>query len=77
MPKILCNCNTIIPLGEIPSSHQFLIISDVNFDNFQDQVNAEDVYAAMEIVAKCPNCARLHIFWDGYKSPQTVYKIED
>lgn len=77
MPKILCNCNSIIPLGEIPSPHQYLMISDVEYDSFHGQVDAEDVYAAMKLVAKCPNCARLHIFWNGYGSPQTVYKIEE
>ena len=76
MPKILCKCNYVIDLGGIPSRNQFLIISDVDFDKFQKQVDPEDVYSEMQVVAKCPNCGRLHIFWDGFNSPQSIYRLD-
>jgi hypothetical protein len=78
MPKILCDCVDSIPLGAIPSSNQYLIISDVDFEPFFElKVNAEDVYAAMKLAAKCPECGRLHIFWDGFHKPGIVYKVEE
>jgi hypothetical protein len=78
MPKILCDCGFTIPLGDIPSSNQYLIISDVEFEPFFEQkVNAVDVYAAMKLVVKCPECGRLHIFWDGFDKPGIIYKVEE
>lgn len=76
MPKIRCKCDNIIPLGEIPSPHQWLIISDVQYDEFQGLVDSEDLFLKMEIVVKCNVCERLHVFWDGFDKPQTIYMKE-
>jgi hypothetical protein len=77
MPKIKCKCNFVIRLGEIPSSNQFMIISDVEFDKFEDKTNSQEIYMAMKVVAKCPNCGRLHVFWNEFDHPQTIYKPEE
>lgn len=77
MPKIKCKCDHVIPLGEIPSPHQLMIISDVEYDQFQGSVDAEEIYMAMDIVVKCPNCQRLHVFWDGFSNLPEVYKLEE
>jgi len=77
MPKLRCNCDFIIPLGEIPSPNQYLIISDMEYDKFEGQVDAEAVYNVMKLVVKCPNCSRLHIFWNGFENPQSVYQLEE
>lgn len=77
MPKVDCKCNTIIWLGEIPSQNQWSMISDVEYDQFQGQIDAEVLYSKMNIFVKCPVCGRLHVFWDGFDKPQTIYKKED
>ena len=77
MPKIRCLCDAVISLSEIPCPNQFMIISDVEYGKFTDQVDAEEVYMAMEIAVRCPACGRLHIFWDGFANPQVIYKPED
>ena len=77
MPKIRCKCNFVIGLGQIPSPDQFMIISDVEYDHFEGQVDSEEIYSAMKVVAKCPNCGRIHIFWNGFDNPQTIYKLEE
>lgn len=77
MPKIRCVCNYIIDLGGIPSQEQYLMISDVLFDKYFDtEVKAEVLYSEMTIVAKCPNCGRLHIFYNGFDKEPVIYKIE-
>lgn len=76
MPKIRCKCDNIIWLGEIPSPHQWLIISDVEYDKFEDPINPEILYSKMEIVVRCNVCERLHVFWDGFDKPQTIYMKE-
>jgi len=73
MPKLKCTCDHIIGLGQIPSPHQYLIISDVEYDRFEGQVDAEVVYGAMKIIVKCSNCERLHIFWNGFNNPPMIY----
>ncbi|MBC8988173.1 hypothetical protein H9X96_20660 [Pedobacter sp. N36a] len=73
MPKIRCKCDNVIWLGEIPSPHQWLIISDVEYDKFEGQIDPEILYSKMEIVVRCNVCDRLHVFWDGFDKPQTIY----
>ena len=80
MPKIRCLCNHLIDLGEIPSPNQWMIVSDKNYDElreeatqFADKIDAELLYSKMDMVVKCDKCGRLHIFWDGYDKPATVY----
>ena len=41
MPKINCKCNNVIWLGEIPSPNQWMIISDIEYDQFEDKVDTE------------------------------------
>jgi hypothetical protein len=57
-----------------------MIISDSEYDGlrepeseFADKINAEILYSKMQVVVKCIKCERLHIFWEGYDNPQTVY----
>lgn len=76
MPKIRCKCDNVIWLGEIPSPHQWLIISDVEYDKFEGQIDPEILYSKMEIVVKCNVCERLHVFWDGFDKPQAIYVKE-
>jgi hypothetical protein len=77
MPKLMCLCDNVISLGDIPSPHQHLMISDVEFDKYVETVNAEKLYEEMKLIVKCPNCERLHVFWDGWNKPQIIYKQED
>jgi len=74
MSKIICKCENVIWLGEIPSPQQWMVISDVVFDGFQGQIDAELLYSKMNIIVKCDVCNRLHIFWDGFDKPQTIYR---
>lgn len=74
MPKVLCKCGCAINLSDIPSSNQMLIISDIDYDKFQGLVDAEEVFTTMNIVAVCPNCDRLHVFYDGFNKPPIIYK---
>lgn len=73
MPKIKCECGHIIYLGDIPSTNQSLIISDVEFDSFQGFVDSEKIYAAMKIVVDCKKCYRLYIYNNGFDSEPIVY----
>jgi hypothetical protein len=31
----------------------------------------------MSIVVKCSNCGRLHVFWNGFDEPQTIYRKDE
>ena len=42
MSKIKCKCDNIIWLGEIPSPSQWMIISDVEYEQYSGLVNAAD-----------------------------------
>lgn len=79
MPKILCRCGEIIGLGDIPSSNQWMIISDVDItdeDWENKNLNMADLYKKMNIVVKCPKCKRLYIYWNGFDKEPEVYNIE-
>ncbi len=76
MPKIKCKCDHVIGLGEIPSPDQWMMISDVEYDAFQNPMDPEVLYSKMNIVVKCKVCQRLHVFWDGFDKPQVIYQKE-
>lgn len=73
MPKLKCVCGNIILLGDIPSPNQFMLISDVELDEFHGFVDVEEIYKAMKVVAHCSKCERLHVFWNGFDQLQTIY----
>jgi len=73
MPAILCTCGERLSYGEIPSPNEWHLISDVDFDNFSGQVNAEEVYMATKGALRCPKCDRIWIFWDGFQRAPTEY----
>jgi hypothetical protein len=77
MPKIKCVCECIISLSEIPSPNQYLIISDIEMDNYVGKVDIEQLYMEMKIVVKCPNCGRLHIFNEGFDKAPIIYRIDN
>ncbi|QQT26617.1 MULTISPECIES: hypothetical protein [Sphingobacterium] len=77
MPKIRCVCDYIINLSEIPSPNQYLIISDVEMDTYVGQVDVEQLYMAMKIVARCSNCGRLHVFYDGFDEDPVIYRVDN
>ena len=73
MPGLNCRCGHRISFGTIPCSDQWLFISDTAFDSFSGQVDAERVFLAMQSFLKCPVCARLWLFWNGFKHPAQEY----
>lgn len=76
MPKIKCKCGEIIDLSGIPSPNQHLIISDIEFDDFEGAVDSEFIYSKMKIVVSCPRCKRLHIYYDGFDNAPLIYKLD-
>ena len=77
MAKFVCVCGTTITTsGEIPNRTQWNLISDVDFDSYSGEVNAEDVYRAATIAFRCPVSDHLWIYWDGFdKAPQLYQPI--
>lgn len=73
MPKLTCRCGEILRYGEIPSPIEWKIISDVAYDQFSGPIDAEDIYAAMESLLRCPHCARLWVFWNGFEAEPQEY----
>jgi len=77
MPKIRCICDTVINLSVIPCPHKLMIISEKSYFNYPENIEWDSLYSEMNIVVKCPECGRLHIFGDGFENPQVIYKIEE
>jgi hypothetical protein len=73
MPKVLCKCREVIRLGEIPCQHEWLIISDTQFDQIEGPVDTQSVYKQMKSMLLCPGCSRLWVYWSGYSSEPTEY----
>ena len=75
MPNRICDkCGHWFRLGEIPSRDRWLVISDEAYDQFSGDVDAEEIYRAMQIMLKCPNCGYLWVFWEGFDKPASGYK---
>jgi len=73
MPKIICSCQEILSYSEIPCPIEYKFISDCDYDQYQEMINAEDLYLHMKSFLKCPKCDRLWIFWNGYTNPPMEY----
>jgi hypothetical protein len=72
--KFRCVCGEIIRTsGEIPNPIEWHALSDVDFDAFQGQVDAEEIYLRTTIFYRCPKSDHLWVFWDGIDSPPQVY----
>lgn len=52
MPKNVCSCKNILSYSEIPSSIEYKFISDCDYDQYQDMINAEDLYQNMKSFLK-------------------------
>lgn len=77
MPKLRCKCDTIINYGTIPAVDEWLLISDVDFDQFMGEIDTEALYRRFVHMLKCPTCQRLHIFWDGFSNMPTEYIVDN
>ena len=73
MSKIQCKCGNILGIGKIPNPNEWLTISDCEFDNYQGQVNSEDLYKKMSHYLECDRCSRLLFFPNGFENAPIVY----
>lgn len=73
MPKFLCECGETLSFSEIPCKIEYKFISDVDYDLFQGDINAEDLYDKMKSFIECQNCKRLWMFWNGYQEKPQQY----
>jgi hypothetical protein len=76
MPAIRCRCGESLRYGEIPNPIEWLLIADQEYDKYQGAIDAEALYQAMRNMLKCPKCARLWVFWDGFGSSPVSYAEE-
>ncbi|WP_046242309.1 hypothetical protein [Hymenobacter terrenus] len=77
MPKELCKCGQVLYLGEIPNPVEWQIISDVEFDRYTGQIDAEMLYADTKPMLVCPHCHRLLVYWQGFSNGYTAYRQEE
>jgi hypothetical protein len=76
MAGFQCKCKHIIKTGEIPNPNEWLLISDVNYDQFAGKVDSELLYKEMKPLLMCKNCNRLWVFWNGYGADPVSYLCE-
>lgn len=73
MPAIACNCGRRISYGEIPCAHEWLVISDTDFDRLSGHVDVDQIYNTATSLLRCPECGRLWIFWKGFDHEPSEY----
>lgn len=77
MGGFICNCNNIIKTNEIPNPSEWLLISDVTYDNYFGQIDAEELYKEMKSMYLCSHCKRIWIFWEGHQNVPLSYILEE
>jgi hypothetical protein len=77
MATFVCICGTVICTSEdIPNENELKLLSDVDFDKYNGQVDVEELYLAATVAFRCPVSAHLWIYWDGFdKTPQLYEPI--
>lgn len=73
MPKMTCYCGKILRYGDIPCKIEYKFISDIEYDKYEGNVDAEKLYLKMKSFFICPDCNRLWFFWNGFDSQPTGY----
>lgn len=73
MPKIICSCENSLSYSEIPCPIEYKFISDQDYDQYHDMIDAEILYQHMNSFLKCPHCDSLWIFWNGYNNSPIEY----
>jgi hypothetical protein len=72
--KFRCVCGeTIRTSGDIPNRIEWHLLSDVDFDEFHGEVEAEEVYLATTLMYRCPASDHLWVYWDGINEEPTLY----
>ena len=74
MPKLVCKCNNVINFSGIPCEHQWLFMSDVEYDYYSGKIDTDDLYNKFKMFLKCDNCGRLWVFWES--DQPTLYTPE-
>ncbi|MBW4084752.1 hypothetical protein [Paenibacillus sp. S150] len=75
MPKIRCKCGELLRFGDIPCKIEYKFISDVEYDQYQEQIDSEILYLNMKSFLQCDECGRLWFFWDGFNNPPKEYVL--
>lgn len=74
MSKFACVCGESITIsGSIPNPNEWLAISDVHFEGFFDDGDAEAVYRAFTHAFVCPRSGHVWVFRDGFDEPPVGY----
>ena len=74
MAKIRCVCGEVLTTsGEIPNPIEWLYISDVDYEGFEGEVYAEDVYEQFGHAFVCPRSGHICIFKRGMENEPTAY----
>jgi hypothetical protein len=77
MAKFRCVCGHIISTsGDMPNHDEWLLLSDVEFDNLGGAVEVEDLYRQLRHAYKCPTSDHLWIFWNGLDAAPSLYSPE-
>ncbi|OKP81706.1 hypothetical protein A3844_25600 [Paenibacillus helianthi] len=76
MPKIRCKCGEVLRFGDIPCDIEYKFISDVEYDQYQGQIDAEELYLKMKSFLECKICGRLWFFWNGFENPPKEYELK-
>jgi hypothetical protein len=76
MPSIKCKCGSFVNFSEIPNPNEWVIISDIEFDSFPNNLNKDELYRQMKSMLVCPTCKRILVFWNGFDNDPTFYKPE-
>ncbi|PSE43614.1 hypothetical protein C7G91_08655 [Acinetobacter nosocomialis] len=77
MPAILCKCGNRLSLGAIPNPNEWLMISDIEYDEFQGEIDSEKLYMKFKSIIICPNCNRLILFWNDFNHNPIFYKVDN
>lgn len=73
MPNLACTCGATLNYGEIPCPIEWLLFRDAQFDVLPPQVETEALYRQAISLLRCPECARLWVFWEGFGRPPEEY----
>ena len=53
-----------------------MIISDDDYEKFDNPIDSVKLYLKMTMLVKCPVCGRIYIYWNGFNEEPEVFQKE-
>jgi hypothetical protein len=73
--SLQCVCENLIDLSPIPNPHEWIVLSDVDYCQWNEEGSKpQAIISKAKVMLECPDCGRLWFFRKGFAHPPEMYE---